>query len=244
MLVIGLVILAVAVIAIVAGGMMHKSPDSCGRGRRREGKPFSVWPERVLADEVLPAILDIATYISGMQRRLAFMMVATFVIVGCGSKNGSSPQQPLASSLGGTNPPATTGASSGTGHQRYAGLGAAKSTFEASNAQAPPNPAGAPAGLAWYTVVATDSSGRVIAFEMQENAKPSMGNRERMALTSGTLLPDDATETSLNSNTCIVWKSAELKRLTGLEYAAATTATGTTTARMRAKRSPSCSEDG
>jgi hypothetical protein len=48
----------------------------------------------------------------------------------------------------------------------------------------------------------------------------------------------DATETSINRNTCIVWRSAKLEKLIGMAYAAGTTRSGTTTAHMRAERLP------
>lgn len=122
----------------------------------------------------------------------------------------------------------------------YTGLGVQRSAFEAANTQAPPNPAAAPPGLAWYTVMGTDSGGRVTSSQMTENAQPAMDDRTRLGLVSGVLLPDDATETNLNTDTCIVWRSPKLKGLIGMEYAAATTTTGTTTADMRPETSPAC----
>jgi hypothetical protein len=106
--------------------------------------------------------------------------------------------------------------------------------------QAPPNPTGVPRGLVWYTVTETDRKGHVLAYEMTENASPPMGDRLRLALTQGIALPEDKQATSLNSDTCIVVKSATLKRLTGDAYAASTTATGTTTADIRVENSPAC----
>ena len=128
----------------------------------------------------------------------------------------------------------------GTTSQGYTGLGSPKSVFEAGNEQAPPNPAGATAGLAWYTVLSTNAAGRVTAFDTDENVQPPWGDRDRIDQTAGILLPADAIETSLNGNACDVWKSPTLRRLIGMEYAAATTTTGTTTADMRAEVSPAC----
>jgi hypothetical protein len=75
---------------------------------------------------------------------------------------------------------------------------------------------------------------------MQENTQPPMGSRERVVLLSGNLLPDDATETNLNTDSCIVWKSAKLKELIGVAYAAGTTTPGATSAEMRAETTPVC----
>jgi hypothetical protein len=122
----------------------------------------------------------------------------------------------------------------------YAGLGSLKPTFVKKNEQAPPNPAGAPAGLAWYTVEQTDPQGHVVAYQMTENAQPPMSDRERLALTLGLMLPSDAHQTSLNGNTCEVWESQTLKRITGSAYAAATTTSGTSMADMRVESSPAC----
>jgi hypothetical protein len=91
-----------------------------------------------------------------------------------------------------------------------------------------------------YTVMDTNSGGRVTSCEVTETAQPPMSSRERMSLTLGIYLPDDATCASLNTDTCIVRRSRKLKQLIGLEYAAATTTTGTTTADIRAEPSPAC----
>ena len=127
----------------------------------------------------------------------------------------------------------------------YAGLGAPRSTFIANNTQEPPNPAGAPAGIAWYTVDQTNAAGRVIAYTVTENAQPPMSDRERIGLAEGLGLPDDARmadieSNTLNSDTCIVWRSHGLKLMVGMAYAAITTTTGTETADARAEPSPSC----
>jgi hypothetical protein len=187
---------------------------------------------------------------TGVRRRstVVLLTIAATWFCGCGSSSTSSSTPAASQPPTPVTPTTTTDTTASTASTPtnsgvspdYAGLGSQRSAFEGANAQAPPNPAGAPAGLAWYTVQSTDSSGRVNSFEMTENAKPAMDDRTRLGLVEGILLPDDATQTSLNSDTCDVWKSRKLKRLIGMEYAAATTTTGTTTADMRAESSPAC----
>ena len=55
----------------------------------------------------------------------------------------------------------------------------------------------------------------MLAYEVTENAQPAMGSRLRLSLVIGLMLPDDARQTSLNGDTCEVWKSAKLKLMTG-----------------------------
>jgi hypothetical protein len=120
---------------------------------------------------------------------------------------------------------------------KYGGLGAKVAAFYASNPRGSGTP---PLGVAYYHVDQT-RGGRVIAYHVQINAKPPFSNRERIAgLLDGINLPLDARTTRINRNTCIVWRSATLKRLIGMAYAAGTTQTGTTTAKMRAERTPHC----
>ena len=119
---------------------------------------------------------------------------------------------------------------------KYGGLGATKAAFYAQNPHGKSPP---PLGLAYYTVDRI-RAGRVVAFHVEINARPRFSNRERVTLLAGINLPVDARETSINRNTCIVWRSATLKRLIGVAYAAGTTRPGTQTAKMRAERSPSC----
>jgi len=122
--------------------------------------------------------------------------------------------------------------------EHYSGLGSKSSVFSAENLGKPsPNP---PAGTTWYTILSTNSAGRVTAFRMEENDEPALEARERVGTLAGNLLPPRATETSLNGEECIVWRSATLKRLIGEEYAAATTTPDSTSAEMRAESSPSC----
>jgi hypothetical protein len=122
----------------------------------------------------------------------------------------------------------------------YGGLGAKVAAFKAANAsgalldQAPP-------GTVNYVVDATDSNGRVIAFEADGTPQGAGTDRERLVLVSGIDLPSDAAETSLNTDTCIVFRSPQLAKLIGTEYAAATTVTGSNDAFMRAEATPSCS---
>ena len=63
---------------------------------------------------------------------------------------------------------------------------------------------------------------------------------EHLSLAVGLMLPDDATQTSLNGDTCEVWQSAKLKLMTGVRYAALTTAAGADTADARAEPAPGC----
>lgn len=119
---------------------------------------------------------------------------------------------------------------------RYGGLGATKAAFYAQNPHGRTPP---PIGLAYYTIDKM-RAGRVTAYHVQANFRPRASNRERIVLLAGINLPIDATETSLNRSTCIVWHSTKLKRLIGMAYAAGTTRPGTTTATMRAERTPHC----
>ncbi len=172
---------------------------------------------------------------------LGALAVAIVVVIasgggGNGGKRRSAAPAPPPSS--GRSTHTSTGA--GPGSKPYAGLGARRSVFEANNPQAPPNPSGAPPGLAWYVVSSTDSRGRVIGYEMFETARPAMGDRERVALVAGIMLPDDATQTNLNSDTCAVWRSRTLRRLIGTPYARGTTTTGDTSAQMQAVTTPTC----
>lgn len=122
----------------------------------------------------------------------------------------------------------------------YAGIGVPESLFVRKNTQAPPNPAGVPPGLAWFTVTHTDSAGHVTGFEMTENFQPAAGDRERISLLLGILVPPDIQGTSINGDRCEVVKSAILKRLTGDSYAVASTVTGTKTADLDTESSPGC----
>jgi hypothetical protein len=127
-------------------------------------------------------------------------------------------------------------AASGGSSARYGGLGATKSAFYAQNAHGQPPP---PRGVAYY-VIDKVRGGRVTAYHVITNFSPRPSNRERIALLAGINLPSDATKTSINRSTCIVWHSPKLKKLIGVAYAAGTTRTGTTTARMRAEETPHC----
>jgi hypothetical protein len=100
-----------------------------------------------------------------------------------------------------------TSASSSTA---YGGLGAKAAAFRAQNPQGH-HPS---LGQAFIDIDRT-RGGRVIAYHIEVNAKNHWTNRERIALLGGINLPVDATETNLNGNTCIVWRSATLKRLMG-----------------------------
>lgn len=121
-------------------------------------------------------------------------------------------------------------------HSRYGGLGATRAAFYTQNPHGKSPP---PLGVAYYTVDST-SAGRVVAFHVEINARPRFSSRERVVLLGGINLPLDATITSINKNTCIVWRSKTLMRLIGIAYAAGTTTPGSVTAHMRAERSPHC----
>jgi hypothetical protein len=157
----------------------------------------------------------------------------------------------LAASIGGcaaSGSSATTTSSATRPHKshkhhrpNFAGLGGTKRAFLAGNPHlAPPNLAGAPAGLTWYTVDATNAAGRVTAFHATENAKPAMGDADRLSLVAGILLPGPPAQVVHQTATCVVYRDGALKRLIGMEYAAATTTTDTTTAYIQAESGPVC----
>src|SRR5579884_3940899 len=124
----------------------------------------------------------------------------------------------------------------GRSERPYGGLGSTVAAFYASNPHGP----GAPGlGLAYYHVVST-KHGRVTAYSVVENVKPRDSTRDRMSLTEGINLPADAVATSLNNNTCEVWRSRKLGKLIGMQYAAATSSPHTTTAYMQAESKPRC----
>jgi len=128
------------------------------------------------------------------------------------------------------------GGTSASSSTAYGGLGAKVAAFYAQNTHGP----GAPGlGSAYYKVDKT-LHGRVVAYHVTTNFRPRASNRDRIVLLGGIDLPIDAAEANLNSNTCLVWHSNTLKRLIGMAYAAATTRSGTTTAQMRAERTPRC----
>lgn len=67
-----------------------------------------------------------------------------------------------------------------------------------------------------------------------------MGNRSRLPLTAGILLPGPPATSVKESATCIVWRDADLKPLVGDEYVASTTLTGTNIAQAEVEPSPEC----
>jgi hypothetical protein len=119
---------------------------------------------------------------------------------------------------------------------RYGGLGATVAAFRVQNPHGPGFP---PLGVAYYTIDRTRAD-RVLAYHVEINARPRFGNQERILLLGGINLPRDATPTGISRSTCIVWRSATLKRLIGMAYAAGTTDPGTTRADMRAELRPRC----
>ncbi len=156
-------------------------------------------------------------------------LLAALAVAGC----GSSDDTPSA----GTDAPAISDTTSAGATSGYSGLGVPAAAF---NAQHPHGQSSPPLGVAYYTIDAKDAAGRVTAFEVETNSRPPDSDRERLGLLSGVSLPDDATETDLNGDTCLVWRSVKLKKLIGLEYASATTTTGTRTAQMTARSTPRC----
>lgn len=183
-----------------------------------------------------------------MKRRIALGVIAT-ALAGCGGGAGTTTNEP--GNTFSANPTQTVTHSPSTRLRKrrarrsgipagYYGLGVPKSLYVKKNEQAPPNPAGAPAGLAWYTVTSTGRRGRVTAVQMTENFQPNAGDRERVTLMLGIGVPADSQETNLNNDRCLVIQSNTLKRLTGFGYAAATTVTGTRTAGIRAESTPAC----
>ena len=127
-------------------------------------------------------------------------------------------------------------AAGANGSDRYGGLGATISAFYAQNPHGSGTP---PLGVVYYYVDVI-SNGRVSAFHIVINARPAFSARERVVQVGGIGLPDDATETSLNSSHCLVWHSRKLGKLLGMSYAAATTGSDQTMAEMRAESKPHC----
>jgi hypothetical protein len=168
-------------------------------------------------------------------------LVLTTGIAGCGSaeKHKESIAAPSAAHIAETErAEATSPKTTPAPVEHYTGLGSTSAAFSAENPGKPsPNP---PPGTSWYTILSTNSAGRVTAFRMEENDEPTLEARERVGSLAGNILPSDASQTSLNGEECIVWRSATLKRLIGDEYAAATTSPWEASAEMRAESSPSC----
>jgi hypothetical protein len=127
-------------------------------------------------------------------------------------------------------------AANGSSSARYGGLGSTKAAFLAQNPHGKLPP---PLGVAYYAIDRV-RGGRVIDYDVITNFKPPASSRGRIALLAGINLPTDATQTRINRSTCIVWKSAKLKKLTGMRYAAGITWAGSKIARMRAERVPHC----
>ncbi len=169
----------------------------------------------------------------------AAALMAALVLAGCGSSSNDMPSSatdaPAITDT--TSSPSNSDTTSTGSTSGYSGIGAPAAAF---NAQHPHGQSPPPLGVAYYTVDAKNAAGRVTAFEVENNSRPPDSDRERLGLLSGVSLPDDATETDLNGDTCLVWRSAKLKKLIGLEYAAATTTTGAKTAQMTAKSTPRC----
>lgn len=212
--------------------VLKLSPNRCGTPRRGRGV---VRDAGLRAGSLAP---------SPKLLRSALSVAFVLTLGGCGASGGSSQASSPDGSAGKTTavPASSDGSPSAdsSGTAPYSGLGALERVFIANNAQEPPNLSGAPAGLAWYTVTQTDAKRRVIAYQIGENAVPAMDSRTRLSLGAGIYLPTDATETQLNSDTCLVYKSSTLRRLIGYEYAALTATPGTRTANVRAEQTPQC----
>ncbi len=166
---------------------------------------------------------------------IALSLVVAVSLSACGSSESGASSQPETSEQAAGS--STTVAA--PPKESYSGLGSKAAVFSASNEGKPsPNP---PAGNTWYTVLSTDSAGRVTAFRMEENDEPALEPRERVGFLGGNILPPGARQTNLNGEECIVWRSPTLKRLVGMEYAASTTGPEeSSSAEMRAESSPSC----
>jgi hypothetical protein len=126
--------------------------------------------------------------------------------------------------------------------QAYGGLGASRGAFLAQHVH-DLTPYALKLVGAEYVIDATKSKGLVTAFHVVTVAG-DFGDRERLTLLAGINLPEDARETHFNSNTCLVWSSATLRRLIGERYAVSTTRTGSNIAYMHASSTPGCSGSG
>lgn len=121
------------------------------------------------------------------------------------------------------------------------GLGTTKAVFEANNTMTSQEGTEPPEGTDYYRITESNHDGRVTGYEVTIHATPPFSNHERIALLGGVDLPNDAEPLpNLEHSDCYVWRSADLKRLIGMEYAEGTTGDGTSSATMQAVSAPKC----
>jgi hypothetical protein len=123
-----------------------------------------------------------------------------------------------------------------TASPRYGGIGATALAFYARNPHGTSPP---PTGSAYYKLDRTQRR-RVVEFHINVDRSAPYSDRERLALLTRGQLPADAKVKRVKGNSCIVWQSSQLKRLTGMRYAVATTRPRSATAKLRAARRPQC----
>ena len=139
---------------------------------------------------------------------------------------------------GATSTAACPGTDLGPERSRYGGLGSKASSFYARNPHGLSLP---PPGLAYYVIDRVDAKRRVSGFHLELNIQPGFSARERLNLLVRANLPDDATMVSGDGSKCVAWQSKKLKKLSGLEFAVATTGANSSTAEIRAQSTaPHC----
>lgn len=155
------------------------------------------------------------------------LALSTLLLAGC-----SSSDSPTATS--GT---VTKAATPSGDSNKYGGLGATIAAFEAQNNTM--RGAELAAGVAYYSVDATSSNGRVSEYSVQIKTSPGMDNGTRMSLVMGINLPADQ-RTVRSTPHCIDVSSAMLARLIGKRFAHVTTETGSDSAQVASASAPSC----
>jgi hypothetical protein len=170
-------------------------------------------------------------------------LIGMVVVVSIAAGGGSSPDASKTATVASHAPPAHH---HHRHHHRYGfgGLGGTQAAFVHHNqTHAPPNLAGAPPGLAWYHIDRV-AHGRVVELDVTENADPPMGDADRLALVEGIMLPGSPVapihQTRRSEAVCDLFRDPALKRLTGYEYAEASTITGSTQATLEAVATPTC----
>ena len=98
----------------------------------------------------------------------------------------------------------------------------------------------ATAGLGYDVVDAKTAKERVTGFHLVLDIQPGFSPGERLSCCVRTNLPDDAVVVGGDGAHCLVWRSPKLKKLLGLEFAVAMTATTSSTAAIRAQSTPRC----
>jgi len=158
----------------------------------------------------------------GPMPKVLVLIGVTALVAGCGGAGSSSTPR---SSSATTAQPTRGGANSSAGSKScistngYGGLGARETAFDANNDNST-GPAEPTPGAAWYQVIATNR-GCVTAYTVQDSSTPPLAARDMLVLVSRGYLPKDAEQVA-SSNSCAMWKSAVLKRATGMLYAKAT----------------------